>query len=152
MPGILNTSIFERPLSLRLDCLFLDHEGSIGREKQIIAKQLVLSLSTSQFTAKIVHAAWFHWILSFLLGAREWSDFFLRTTPSKMFASLLVEHLTTSSLGCFLAMYGEPARYIAFLLGRSLVILGIGEPQKFWTSMMSIHQKIEGGGDQNLLN
>ena len=124
MPGILNTSIFERPLSLRLDCLFLDYEGSIGREKQIIAKQLVLSLSTSQFTAKIVHAARFHWILSFLLGAREWSDF-LRIIPSKMLAPLLVELLVASSLGCFLAMY------IAFLLGRSLVILGIGEPQKF---------------------
>ena len=53
----------------------------------------------------------------------EWSDFFLRTIPSKGPESLTLAHFVTSSLGCF-------------LLGRSLVNLGIGEPQKFWTSMM----------------
>ena len=80
----------------------------------------ILRLHRSQ--PNIVHAAWYHWILSFLLGMREWSDFFLWTMPSTMLGldSLPTKHLVdVSPLECF-------------LLDRSLVILGIGELQKSW--------------------
>ena len=64
----------------------------------------------------------YHWILSFLLERRDWSDFFLCTMPSTMLGldSLVTKHLVDAS----------PLH--SFLLDRSRVILGIGELQKFW--------------------
>ena len=78
----------------------------------------------TQVTAKIVHAAWYHWILSFLLERRDWSDFFLWTMPS---TTLGLDSLATTK------NFVEASPLECFFLDRRRVILGIGEFQKFWT-------------------